>query len=554
MLSGLPLFDCEFVAVDLETTGCTPGRNSIIEIGAVRMRDGVVVAEFSSLVRPSDFLPRAITALTGISQDMLAAAPSVEEILPAFRAFAAGAVLVAHNYRFDLGFLDYEAEQLWGEPFPRPALDTLSMARRIYPDLERYSLAHLAGHVGTSVKPDHRASNDARAAGEVLAAMLPRLRELGLESVGDLAVFCGIPDQHALASRLPLTVGIPDAPGVYVFRDEQDRVLFVGRARSLRQRVRGHFYPAGDRAHSDLGRLVAHIRAIPAASALDAALLERRLLARHDPPFNAESQRPRALYYLHLDTSSSFPAVKVVSRPRKRGTTVGPFTSRWAARTLSERLAEVYGLRRCSRRLDAKLATSDCEWRESGCAAPCVSTPDPVLYRAGVRRVIAIFEDGADDARALFAAHQEQAAAEAHYEEAIRMRDALRALDRALGTLGVARTASEYDAVLVEHTPSSVTVHLIRGGLRAAVLRGRAELVADRLRTALHRVYYSDRPRPDVLSMQPAEVAELLTIAAFAAGEDHIEIPIADERLTLATVRRSLGIDRRQPRRRHAMP
>lgn len=554
MLSGLHLSDCEFVAVDLETTGCSPGRNSIIEIGAVRMRDGVVQAEFSSLVRPSDPLPRAITQLTGITHEMLATAPSVEEVVGAFRAFAAGAVLVAHNYRFDLGFLDYEAERLWGEPFPRPAVDTLSMARRLYPSLERYSLLHLSERIGTSVRPDHRAGNDARAAAEVLAAMLPDLAEQGLVTVGDLASFCGLPDQHALASRLPLTVGIPDMPGVYVFRDVDDRVLFVGRAKSLRQRVRGHFYPAGDRAHSDLGQLVAHIRAIPASSSLDAALLERRVLTRHDPPFNAPSQRPRSLYYLHIDTSSAYPAIRVVTKRRRRGVTVGPVTSRWAARTLADRLAEVYGLRRCARRIDARLAATECELRECGCPAPCVSSPDSVEYHAHVRRVLAVFDGGGEDARQTLAGLQERAAAEACYEDAIRFRDGVRALDRALSTLSVMRTASEHDAVLVEHCATAVTVHLVRGGLRACVLRGRPELVAERLPRALHRVYFEDRPRPDLLEFEPSQVAELLTIAAFAAGDSHIEIPLSDERLTLATIRRSLGIDRRQPRRRHAMP
>ena len=94
MLSGLPLSDCEFVAVDLETTGCSPGRNSIIEIGAVRMRGGAVVAEFSSLVRPADSLPRAITQLTGITHEMLATAPSVDEVVRALRETAAGGSVI----------------------------------------------------------------------------------------------------------------------------------------------------------------------------------------------------------------------------------------------------------------------------------------------------------------------------------------------------------------------------------------------------------------------------------------------------------------------------
>jgi DNA polymerase-3 subunit epsilon len=554
MLSGLHLSDCEFVAVDLETTGCSPGRHSIIEIGAVRMRAGVVHAEFSSLVRPTDPLPRAITQLTGITHEMLATAPSVDEIVAAFRAFAAGAVLVAHNYRFDLGFLDYEAERLWGEPFPRPAVDTLSMARRLYPGLERYSLLHLSERIDTSVRPDHRAGNDARATAEVLSGMLPDLAAQGLVTVGDLAIFCGLPDQHALASRLPLTIGIPDAPGVYVLRDAEDRVLFVGRAKSLRQRVRGHFYPAGDRAHSDLGQLVAHIRVIPAASGLDAALLERRVLTRHDPPFNAPTQRPRSLYYLHVDTSSSFPAIRVVTKRRRRGVTIGPVTSRWAARMLADRLAEVYGLRRCARRLDARLAAAECVLRDEGCPAPCVASCDPIAYRAGVLQVLSVFEGGGEDARETLQALQERAATECRYEDAIRFRDAVRALDRALSTLVVMRTASEHDAILVEHCGTAVTIHFLRGGLRACVLRGRPDLVAERLPRALHRVYYQDRPRPDLLDLEPSQVAELLTIAAFAAGDAHIEIPLAEERLTLATVRRSLGIDRRQPRRRHAAP
>jgi DNA polymerase-3 subunit epsilon len=554
MLSGLPLSDCEFVAVDLETTGCSPGRHSIIEIGAVRMRAGVVHAEFSSLVRPSDALPRAITQLTGITHEMLATAPSVDEVVAAFRAFADGAVLVAHNYRFDLGFLDYEAERLWGEPFPRPALDTLFIARRLYPDLDRYSLLHLANRIGTSVRPDHRAGNDARAAAEVLAAMLPDLAQHGLDTVGDLAAFCGLPDQHALASRLPLTVGIPDLPGVYVFRDPEDRVLYVGRAKDLRQRVRGHFYPTATRSHSDLGCLVSHIRAIPAASSLDAALLERRLLTRHDPPFNAPSQRPRSLYYLHIDTSAAFPAIRVVTKRRRRGVTIGPVTSRWAARILADRLAEVYGLRRCARRLDGRLAATECELREAGCPAPCVASPDPVDYRARVLQVLAVFDGAGLDTRETLTSLQEQAASESRYEDAIRFRDAVRALDRALSTLSVMRNASEHDAVLVEHCGMTVTVHLIKGGLRACVLRGAPELVAQRLPQALHRVYYDDRPRPDLLELEPAQIAELLTIAAFAAGDTHIEIPIAEERLSLATIKRSLGIDRRQPRRRHAMP
>ncbi len=552
MLSGLPLADCEFVAVDLETTGCSPGRNSIIEVGAVRLRDGVVTAEFSSLVRPRDVVPRVIVQLTGITAEMLATAPSIDEVIPAFRAFASGAVLVAHNYRFDLGFLDFEAERLWGEPFPRPAIDTLSMARRVYPGLERHSLLYLSGYLGTSSRPDHRAAHDASAAAEVLSAMLPELQSGGLTTVGDLAEFCGLSDQQALASRLPLTVRVPDAPGVYVFRDEQGAVLFVGRAKCLRGRVRGHFYPSSERFHSDLGRRVSAVRAIPIKSALDAALLERRLLARYDPPFNPPAQRACAVYLLHVDTGAPFPSVKVVTRRRARGEHVGPFTSRWSAATLADCLSSTYGLRMCTRRIDSRLAARECPNRDGICPAPCVREVDRAEYSASVRRLLAVFQGQEDDARSLLSDLQQCAASEARYEDAIRYRDGLRALDRGLGTLGTLRRATEHDAVLVERISDHVAVHLVRGGLRATVLRGTSESIKGRLPRALGNVYFDGRSRPDILSLTPSQVAELLIIASFTEGGAHVEVPVGDASLTLAGVRRCLGLDRRQPRRSHA--
>jgi DNA polymerase-3 subunit epsilon len=551
MLSDLPIMASDFVTVDLETTGCTPGRHGVIEIGAVRVSGGRIVGEFASLVRPSDALPRAISQLTGITLDMLAPAPCIDDVLPAFRAFADGAVLVAHNYRFDLGFLDFEAERLWGDPFPRPALDTITLARRLHPGLERYSIAHLATHLGSSVRPDHRAANDARATAEILLSMLPKLTERGLTTVGDLAAFCDLEHQHDLASRLPLTAGVPDAPGIYIFRDAEDRVLYVGRAKSLRQRVRGHFYPGGHAERSELGRLVDSVRAVPAASALDAALLERRLVARHEPPFNPLAQRAHTVYLIHVDAHRIYPGVKVVTSRRKKGTHIGPFTSRWAARTLAVRLTELYGLRRCARRLDTLAGARECEHRETGCPAPCVVPVDATDYSLRVAAFLKAFDD-AEEPRAALSALQAAAAAEARYEDAIRYRDALRALDRALGTRGVLRSAATHDAALVEQCDGSSVVHLVRAGLRAGVLRGSLTSIAARLPRALHRVYFSDRPRPDLLDLGPREVAEMLAIAAFSVGDAHVEVPIADERLALAAVKRSLGLERRLPRRRHA--
>ncbi|TLM68387.1 MAG: endonuclease, partial [Actinobacteria bacterium] len=238
MLSGTRLDRGAFVAVDIETTGSRPGIHSIIEIGAVRIEGGRLVASFAALVAPNDPVPPAVEALTGITREILLGAVALPEALEAFRDFAEGAVLIAHNHRFDLGFLDYESEVMWGRAFPRPVLDTLSLANRLHPEDDRHNLRDLAARYATSSTPTHRALADARAAGEVFLAMTPALEARGLRTAADVAAFCGMAGQGSLAKALPLTTRLPDARGVYVFRDAEGRVVHVGRAKNLRIKVR----------------------------------------------------------------------------------------------------------------------------------------------------------------------------------------------------------------------------------------------------------------------------------------------------------------------------
>jgi len=549
MLSTRLLADCEFVAVDLETTGSRPGRSSIIEVGAVRFNASRVISTFEHLVRPTEPIPHAVEQLTGITTTMVAHSSDVADVVIAFRDFADDAVLVAHNYRFDLSFLDHVADELWGEPFHRPAIDTLALAKRLRPDLRRYSLGSLADEYGTPTTPDHRAGKDARATAELLQALLPEVERLGILTVGELAAFCGHDRQNALAQRLRLTRGIPDEPGVYLFRAHDGEVIFVGRAKSLRLHTRAYFYPAGG--DDEIAHEVSDITAVKTPSQLDAALLERRLIDRHTPRYNPAAHRSRAAYLIRVDASSPYAGMRVVPAPRTRGRLIGPFTSRWAAQTLVDRLAEVYGLRRCAKPLNAKLATTPCKYRDDGtCPAPCVRLPDPRDYDARMEAALSVFDDAA-----AFRAHlqvlQQDAAADGRYEEAIRFRDALRALDRALSTLRTVREAATRDVVLVEEHDAEVLLHLIHGGLRSAVLRGPREAIEEKLPGALERIYFSDSRRTDPLRMSPAQIGELLTVASFEDADGHIEVPVTDAEDTLLRIRRSLGLERRVPRRHH---
>lgn len=549
MLSPNLLSECEFVAVDLETTGCRPGRNSIIEIGAVRFTSTSITGVFDRLVRPCESIPRAVEELTGITASMVATAGDVGAAVHDFAAFADGAVLVAHNYRFDLSFLDHEAEILGLPQLQRPIIDTLNLMRRLRPESRRFSLGTLAAEYATPTTPDHRAGNDARATAEILQAVVPDLRDLGLRTVGDLASYCGLDGQRALAERLALTANVTDEPGVYLLRDDSGAVIFVGHAKSLRLRTRQYFY-AGSSSDA-LAVKVASITTLRTPSQLDAVLIEQRLIDRHRPEHNPAGRLSRRTYLVKVDTKSPFPGIRVVEAPKTRGRLFGPFTSRWAARTLVDSLVEAYDLRRCARRLSAELALAPCEHRDAGtCPAPCVRPVDGAEYSRRLERALTVFDDPTET-RLRLLEMQHRAASEGRYEDAIRHREGVRAVDRTVSTLMSVRTAEAHDAVFVEEHEGHVTLSFIRAGMRAAVLRGGATTIAPKIPGVLQRVYFAGAPRADILRCTPEKLTELLAVASFAADGTYLEVPVTDAAGTAARLRRALGLEKREPRRRH---
>ena len=188
-VAHVPFADLEFAVVDVETTGWTPADSGITEIGAVRIRRGEIVAEFTSLVNPGTPVPEPIAELTGISDQMLALAPPVAAVLPGLLAFAHGCVLTAHNAPFDISFLR-AACSASGLGWPGyPVIDTVRLARQLMvtPDeVPDCKLQTLAGFFGTPVQPSHRALADARATAWVLHQLLRRLDDRGISTLAEL--------------------------------------------------------------------------------------------------------------------------------------------------------------------------------------------------------------------------------------------------------------------------------------------------------------------------------------------------------------------------------
>jgi DNA polymerase III subunit epsilon len=291
--------DAELVVFDLETTGLSASRDRMCEIGAVRVRALAVDETFETLVNPGVVLPASIAALTGIDPHDLRRAPLAELAVRRFLAFAGDATLVAHNARFDVGFLEREVERLTGRRLAAAVIDTVWLARRLLQRRsERFSLRQLSHFFGTSSQPCHRALPDALSTAEILIALLGLAQERGARTLAEV-VELAAPRARRLHSRRALVAGAPTTPGVYLFRDRNDAVLYVGKARDLRARLRSYF--AGDRQRPAVEAALGALERVEwreLGSELEAALEELRLIRELRPPANARAGRPDRYVYL----------------------------------------------------------------------------------------------------------------------------------------------------------------------------------------------------------------------------------------------------------------
>jgi DNA polymerase III epsilon subunit family exonuclease len=292
--------EATFVVFDLETTGLSVPSSRICEIGAVRLRGLSEAGLFETLIAPGVPLPKPVGRLTGLTDEELGRAPRVRPALRRFMAFAGESVLVAHNARFDVGFLNRELEAMTGRRVAATVIDTVPLARNLLRGrVERTSLASLAYFFGVSVQPCHRALPDAQATAEVFV----RLAELGFErgavSLAELEELAA-PRPRRIHAKRHLVRDAPSEPGVYMFRDCEHRVLYVGKARDLRVRLRSYFQsrrqrPTVEAALDELDTV--EWRAT--GTELAAALEEIRLIRELRPPANTHTPSPECYVYLH---------------------------------------------------------------------------------------------------------------------------------------------------------------------------------------------------------------------------------------------------------------
>jgi DNA polymerase-3 subunit epsilon len=394
-----PLSDATFVVVDVETTGGAAAATNIIEIGAARVRAGRVLAEFQQLVNPGARLSAFITRLTGIEDTMLVDQPLISTVWPRFAEFLGDAVIVAHNAAFDMGFLNAAALAHDGRALSQPHLCTLRLARRLVPELRRRSLDVLAGYFGIPISDRHRALGDVRITVEIFFQLLDRLAARGIGSLHQaLDLQHHARDGRRFVCLLPRdkVAQLPGEPGVYCFFGADGRLLYIGKAKNLRERVGSYLSNAVGHSNKtlDLIRHSCDVRVQVAGSELEAALEEAAAIRRHQPPYNRLGKHLPRLAFVKLSIADEFPRLSITSKlGRGRARFIGPFRSREQAREVLELLTRQFRLRTCPGGLRPDPTAPPCfQGQVSACSAPCGARVAADAYRRQVESCLSLFD------------------------------------------------------------------------------------------------------------------------------------------------------------------
>ena len=432
---GVPLHQVTFCVLDLETTGAAPPQSAITEVGAIKLRGGECLGTFQTLVNPGVGIPPEITVLTGITEAMVLPAPWIEAVLPSFVEFIGSAVIVGHNVRFDMRFLQAALVSSGRAPLPNRFVDTCALARRLVRDeVPNCQLGTLAERLRLPHRPSHRALADALATGDLLHALLERAGSLGVLGLDDLYELPTI-RAHPQMGKLRLTSGLPRRPGVYLFRGLGGRVLYVGKATNLRARVRSYFGGDDRRKISQLLRETQAIDHVVCAGTLEAAVLEVRLIHRHQPPFNHRSKLWSRYAYLKLTLDEAYPRLSVVRAPRAGDGCLylGPLGSTRTARLVADAIESALPIRRCTARVPKIPLPGPCAPAQLGVAAcPCAGAVSQAEYRRIVDRLVRGLTGDPSLLLEPLRARMAALAAADRYEEAADMRDRAAALARAL--------------------------------------------------------------------------------------------------------------------------
>ena len=518
-----------YVVVDVETTGLNPRTQSIIEIAALRCRGATVVESFTTLVDPGRPIPPFIRRFTGIHDDMVLGAPCTAEAIAAFMRFAGSDLLVGHNVRFDLNFLGEAARRHLDVNIANENLDTIALGSLLVPGLRRPSLDRLAAALGLAAPARHRAPADAELTAHAFWRLIERAETRGIATLERLRAELEPRGGRTRPSRRPdgrtgkalldpaLRQNLPITPGVYLMKDERGEIIYVGKAKNLRDRVYSYYtQPLGYRRKTDgLLESVRALETIETGTELQALILEDRLIKQHQPRFNVQQRNYEQYPFIKVDVQSPFPRVQSTREIAADGARYfGPYRSGQAVKTMITLVQSLFPIRTCTRRLTAAQAEAKGTHRGSlclryamgRCLGPCHGGVTPEQYAEVVREVCDFLSGTHDDLVARVEEELYRAAGGLRFERAARLRDLLREARRVLVAQRLLSGAVERHNLLIVY-PSSEPGYAEIFGIRHGRLQEQVRLDAHRplrelrreLRELCARLLASAEPPPVIV-------------------------------------------------------
>lgn len=368
-----------FSVIDIETTGGMAGRDKIIEIAIVLVQDGRIIEQWDTLIHPERSIPFEITRITGITDEMVANAPKFYEVAARIVHMTEGAVFVAHNVRFDYSFIKEEFRQL-GYTFTKKQLCTVRLTRAAFPGLRSYSLGNLIRHFGIEVQSRHRALDDTLATVELMHKVL--LKENGHEQVERLI------NEGIRTANLPTGLSVqklqslPEAPGVYYFYNSYNQVVYVGKAKNIRQRVFQHFSKTDEKS-GKLIRKVVDVSYECTGHELIALLLESYEIKALQPEINKAQRTKDYPYfsYAYYDTKGylCFGWDKTSTKNQMDKTILNHYAGKENARGHLASVVQQLGLCYCKAGVFERHA--DCFYHQTGeCAGADLDKESPGSY------------------------------------------------------------------------------------------------------------------------------------------------------------------------------
>lgn len=511
----VPIEKETYVVIDLETTGLDHRTERITEIGAVKMVGGLPIETFEQLINPNRVISSKVTRLTGITNDMVNGAPSIEEVLPSLADFIGDSVLVVHNAPFDISFLNSAARRTGQKSFRNRFFDTRLIAQKLRPLLGFYRLANLAEHFNTHHKPNHRALPDALATAEVFSRLMGIMRLEGLDTVSKARDFFYPKERHDFGHKRSLAQGLPRSSGVYLMRDAHGEVIYVGKAKDLNKRVRSYFY-SGSKSERQLSLLseIEAIDHIKTGTEIGALLLESKLIKKFKPAYNVLGKRYRRYPFIHINYVDEFPTPRIVRKVARSGFHYGPFSNTSDLELLLEVTKDMYGLRQCDYRIKSAKRKSPCFYYEvNRCSAPCAGMITQQEYGERLSEVMDAFDGNPENLRQELIRRRDSEAGKLHFEKAALLKKSLESLERTVKLLeGIRDAKANLDFVVIETLASGPRIYMVEGGQLKSCLDVRNNKKDEgRLLRKIAKVYFAGERLSTEVTIEQVENLSLLT-------------------------------------------